>query len=48
MGRVKLSEEIKRSEVIAVRTTKKEKEIIEIMAKKKKMKLSEYVLSKIM
>lgn len=47
MGRRKLDDNEKRNELIVVRTTRREKTIIKALAKKSKMKLSEYILKKV-
>ena len=47
MGRRKLSPEEKRNELIIIRTTRREKLIIQALAKKSEMKVSEYVLKKV-
>lgn len=48
MGRRKLSLNEAKSELITIRATRKEKLIIKKLAKKNQMKVSEYILNKIM
>lgn len=47
MGRRKLSVNEKKNELITIRATRKEKLIVKKLAKKNKMKISEYILSKV-
>ena len=47
MGRRKLSVNEKKNELITIRTTRKEKKIVKKLAKQNKMKISEYIISKI-
>ena len=48
MGRRKLSVNESKSELITIRATRREKLIIQRLAKKNEMKVSEYILNKIM
>ena len=48
MGRRKLSVNESKSELITIRATRREKLIIQKLAKKNEMKVSEYILNKIM
>ena len=47
MGRRKLSVNEKKNELITIRATRKEKLIVKKLAKQNKMKISEYILSKV-
>ncbi len=47
MGRRKLSVNEAKSELITIRATRKEKLIIKKLAKKNQMKVSEYILNKL-